>query len=246
MNLLRPLLPALRTAADLLYPPACVGCGIPLPHGEYLCEPCAENTPRVEPPFCQVCSQHFEGEIPDAATFICGDCRAQRFAFACAVNGRRHDGLARTLVVRFKYEHEYFLRQPLAAWLAEAFDTDPRLHRPAVDALVPVPLHPRRERERTFNQATVLARLLGRRVGLPVWTALRRVRFTEVQATLTRPERLENLRGAFAPVRRRPVTGANLLLIDDVFTTGSTVDECARVLCRAGAASVRVLTVTRR
>ncbi len=247
MNLLRSsLLPAWRTAADLLYPPACVGCGTPLAHGEYLCEPCAESTPRVEPPLCQVCSRHFDGEIPDADTFVCADCRAQGFAFACAVHARRHAGLARTLVVRFKYEREYYLRQPLGAWLAEAFHADPRLRLPAVDALVPVPLHPRRERERTFNQAAVLARLLGGRVGLPVWRALRRVRFTEIQATLTRAERLENLRGAFAPARRRRVAGANLLLVDDVYTTGSTVNECARVLRQAGAASVRVLTVTRR
>ena len=81
---------------------------------------------------------------------------------------------------------------------------------------------------------------------MPVWEALRRVRYTEPQARLARVERLENLRGAFAPARRRPVGGAHLLLVDDVFTTGSTVDECARVLRAAGAASVRVLTVARR
>ena len=111
---------------------------------------------------------------------------------------------------------------------------------------MPVPLHPRRERERTFNQATVLARLLARRTARPVWPALRRTRFTATQAALTRTERLANLHGAFTPARRWPVNGAHLLLIDDVFTTGSTVHECARVLLRAGATSVRVLTVTRR
>ena len=246
MNLLRPLLPALQTAADLLYPPACVGCETPLSHGEYLCAPCAEAVPRIEPPFCAVCSRHFEGEIPADVPLVCRDCRAQDFAFACAVSARRHVKLAQDLVVRFKYGHEYYLRRSLTDWLTEAFHDDPRLRVQPADALVPVPLHPRRERERTFNQAAVLARLLGRRIGLLVLPALRRVRFTETQTALTRAQRLENLRGAFACARRHPVIGAHLLLIDDVFTTGSTVDECARVLRRAGAASVRVLTVTRR
>ncbi len=246
MNLLRPLLPALRTAADLLYPPACVGCEISLPHGEYLCATCADTAPRIEPPCCDKCSQHFDGEIPADVPFVCRECRVNGFAFGCAVSARRHTELPRDLVVRFKYGHEYYLRRPLADWLAEVFHGDPRLHATPVDALVPVPLHPRRERERTFNQATVLARLLARRTALPVWPALRRTRFTATQAALTRPERLANLRGAFVSARRWPVNRAHLLLIDDVFTTGSTVHECARVLLRAGAASVRVLTVTRR
>ena len=175
MNLLRPLLPALRTAADLLYPPACVGCETSLPHGEYLCGSCAAAVPRIEPPFCEVCSRHFEGEIPADVPFACRDCRAHDFAFRAAVSARRHVKLARDLIVRFKYEHQYYLRQPLADWLAEAFRADPRLHDPSPDALVPVPLHPRRERERTFNQADVLSRLLARRVGVPVRRVLRRM-----------------------------------------------------------------------
>ena len=246
MNLLRPLVPVLQTAAALLYPPACVGCETSLRHGEYLCETCADTTARIEPPFCQKCSQHFDGAISPDALFVCRECRANNFAFRHAVSARRHVNLARDLVVRFKYSREYYLRRPLVAWLAEAYRDDPRLHDPPPDALVPVPLHPRRERERTFNQAAVLARLLARQIDLPVWRALRRVRFTESQAALTRSQRLENLRGAFALSRRRPVTGAHLLLIDDVFTTGSTVHECTRVLLGSGAASVRVLTVTRR
>ena len=246
MNPLRALLPALQTAADLLYPPACVSCAASLAHGEYLCGPCEDATPRIEPPFCEKCSRHFDGAISADVPFVCGDCRESNFAFECAVSARRHTGLPQDLVVRFKYGHEYYLRRPLADWLAGAFHDDPRLTAQPVDALVPVPLHPRRERERTFNQAAVLARLLARRVGLPVWPVLRRVRYTEKQAALARTQRLENLRGALASVRRWPVDSVHLLLIDDVFTTGATVDECARVLRRAGAASVRVLTVTRR
>lgn len=246
MKLLRALLPALQTAAGLLYPPACVRCAASLPYGEYLCGPCEDDAPRIEPPFCEKCSRHFDGAIPDDAPFVCADCRANDFAFQCAVSARHHSKLPQDLVVRFKYGHEYYLRRPLADWLAEAFHADPRLTDQPIDAIVPVPLHPRRERERTFNQAAVLARLLARRVGLPVWPVLRRVRYTEKQAALARSQRLENLRGAFASARRWPTGSVHLLLVDDVFTTGATADECARVLRRAGAASVRVLTVTRR
>ena len=238
--------PWVDAAAGLLYPSACVCCETALSGGEYLCVPCGEEARRIEAPFCRRCSLPFEGEFPEGA-FTCSNCRDQKFAFDCAVSARRHTGVVRDLVQRFKYRGEHFLRRPLSAWLAEAWETDARLQDgPPVAALVPVPLHPQRRRERGFNQAESLCRLLGRHAGLPVWNALRRVRFTETQTHLARHERLENLRGAFATARRRPVSGAHLLLVDDVFTTGATVDECARVLRRAGAASVRVLTVARR
>jgi ComF family protein len=122
---------------------------------------------------------------------------------------------------------------------------DERIQRSPAQALVPVPLHSARQREREFNQAEILARLLSKRSGIPLALCLQRTRYTTTQTRLDRHERMENLRGAFR-VRHTPsVTGRHLILIDDVFTTGSTVEECARVLRAAGAASVRVLTVAR-
>jgi ComF family protein len=108
-----------------------------------------------------------------------------------------------------------------------------------------VPLHSARLREREFNQADVLARLLARRAGAPVLAALRRIRYTTTQTRLDREERMQNLRNAFRVRQTSRVSGSHLILVDDVFTTGSTVEECARVLKRAGAASVRVVTVAR-
>ncbi len=240
---------ALAAARDLVWPPCCVACSCVVEPGDYLCAKCAEKLVRPKHPFCSQCTRPFEDDgspVRPGGAGLCSDCRAARFAFGCAVSFCRHDGLARDLVVRFKYQGEHFLRRPLARWLAESLQTDDRLLDPPTDALVPVPLHRRRERERGFNQADALCRRLGRETGLPVWQALRRVRSTPKQARLSREERLNNLRGAFQPVPRQPVTDAHLLLVDDVFTTGSTVHECARVLREAGAASVRVLTVTRR
>ena len=156
----------------------------------------------------------------------------------------RSRAIVRDLILRFKYQRQHHLRRPLAGWLAETLE-DERIRRQPVDALIPVPLHPRRERERGFNQAAALAALLARPAGLRVVAALRRVRWTETQTRFERSERLENLRDAFAVRARHPVRGAHVVLVDDVFTTGSTVDECARTLRAAGAASVRVITVAR-
>jgi ComF family protein len=112
-------------------------------------------------------------------------------------------------------------------------------------ALVPVPLHPTRQREREFNQAEVLASLAGARLGVPVDDCLERTRYTLTQTHFHRDERFENLEGAFALRRGAEVTGRDLVLVDDVLTTGSTADACARVLREAGASSVVVITVAR-
>jgi competence protein ComFC len=238
-----PVASTLEVFAGLLYPPTCVQCDVPVAAGEYLCAKCSAEAERIEAPFCARCSEPFSGEIEGA--FSCPNCRRRPFAFECAVSAYRGRGLVRELILRFKYQHEYYLRRQLGTWLASALD-DERIRRRPADAIVPVPLHPRRQRERGFNQAAALCPLLGTVAGLPTWPALRRVRFTETQTHFSRAERLRNLRGAFAAVARWPVAGAHLLLVDDVFTTGSTVDECARVLRQAGAASVRVVTVARR
>ena len=237
------------TAAELLWPSACVGCGESLEPGGYFCARCADRPARLKPPFCSKCSRPFEndGTPPDpAGAGLCTECREQNFEFECAVNYCRHEELARELILRFKYGGEHYLRRPLGDWLIEILRTDARLRGHPVDALVPVPLHRARERERGFNQADALCRRMSRGTGLPVWRALRRVRATQQQSRLTREQRHGNLRGAFVAAPRWPVGGTSLLLVDDVFTTGSTVHECARVLRAAGAARVCVLTVTRR
>ena len=122
---------------------------------------------------------------------------------------------------------------------------EPRIKSRPFDALVPVPLHHIRFREREFNQAEELANLIAPRAGKPVWNALRRIRNTPTQTKLDREERAENLRGAFVVRKPAMVKGRDLLLVDDVFTTGSTVEECSRILLKAGASSVRVITVAR-
>jgi len=227
---------------SLLFPPHCAFCRNPTPAGQHLCESCRSRTARIERPYCQQCSQPFDGAID--GNFTCVNCGDRRFHFDCAVSRYRSTGLVRELIHRFKYDRTFYLRGTLAEWLAETLD-DVRIRVQPYDYLVPVPLHPARMREREFNQADVLARLISSRAERPVLTALRRIRYTTTQTRLDREERMQNLRNAFRVRQTSRVSGSHLILVDDVFTTGSTVEECARVLKQAGAASVRVITVAR-
>ncbi len=236
----------LREAGDtllsLFYPSHCAACLADTRAGQALCPNCAANAPTVSAPFCDCCSQPFSGVLDPP--FLCPRCTRSRSHFHCAVARYRSQGVVRDFIHRFKYEGHYYLRYPLARWLAEAWN-DPRLHAPPADLLVPVPLHPARRREREFNQAEVLARLLSRECGVALGLCLRRTRYTSTQTRLNRHRRMENLRGAFSLRQNWDVQGRHLILVDDVFTTGSTVEECARVLSQAGAGSIRAITVAR-
>ncbi len=241
-SLLPILAQAGRAFLDVLYPPQCAVCHGAAPSGEVLCEACLEKAPRIVAPYCQVCSQPFAGNIK--GPFTCSDCNERHFAFACAVATRRSRDSVRELIHQFKYGGKIPLKKQLGRWLSETLE-DPRLREPRCERLVPVPLHHARRRERGFNQAHILAEELSRASGIPVLDCLRRTRYTATQTAFDRAARMENLRGAFHLRQHRAVTDLHLLLIDDVLTTGSTVDECARVLMAAGAASVRVATVAR-
>ena len=227
---------------SLLYPPHCANCGADTAGGAHLCAACAGQARRIEAPFCRRCSEPFDGAID--GEFTCPNCAGRTLHFDCAVSRYLSRGVVREFVHRFKYDRHFYLRHPLADWLAEALD-DGRIRAQPIGALVPVPLHSARFREREFNQAEVLAALLAKRTGTPLLHALTRIRYTTTQTRLDRHERMENLRNAFRVRHTAAVQSRHLVLVDDVFTTGSTVDECARVLREAGAASVRVLTVAR-
>ena len=195
----------------------------------------------VQAPFCQQCGYPYE-HVPNAP-FVCSTCVDRRWHFAWARSAYLTEGQVLEAIVGFKYSEQFFRQRQLTGWLAEAYDQHAAGER--WDALVPVPLYHRHLRERGFNQATELARGLGRRRGLPVWSCLRRKRETPSQTSLARAARWQNMQGAFGFKGGFDVTGLNLLLIDDVFTTGATTDACARVLAEAGAGRLAVLTVSR-
>ena len=232
----------LRSFVSLFYPPLCVVCSKSVDAGKYLCSVCEEKAPRITPPFCERCSEQFAGAI--TSSFSCANCAHRRLYFDAAVSSYRSRGIVRTLVHQFKYGRQFHLRHPLADWLGETFH-DPRLRDRRFDIIVPVPLHPARERERGFNQAQVLAELLSRKISIPVRAALERIRYTTTQTAFDRAERMENLRDAFRLRKNMHVRDLRVLLIDDVLTTGSTLSECARVLRRAGAVSIHAATAAR-
>jgi len=171
----------------------------------------------------------------------CGD---REFSFDFATAAYRSRGVVRDLVHRFKYGKQMHLRHLLGRMLTEGF-RDARLDALRPDVIVPVPLHPARKREREFNQAEVLALLAGDRLGLPVEDCLRRTRYTRTQTNFHREERFMNLDGAFALRPGFRPKGRAVALVDDVLTTGSTAEACAKVLREAGASAVVVITVAR-
>ncbi|HEX4630677.1 MAG TPA: ComF family protein [Chthoniobacterales bacterium] len=228
--------------ASLLYPATCVACSANVERAEYLCGDCKQRAPRIAAPFCAKCSEPFPGAITQ--TFSCANCEHRVLHFDCAVAAYRSRGLVRRLVHQFKYARQRHLRHPVAFWLRETLN-DSRLRDRRFDLIVPVPLHPARERERGFNQAELLADLVAAWTNLPTRNVLERIRYTTTQTAYDRAERMENLHGAFRLRKNRDVRGLHVLLIDDVLTTGSTLSECARVLRKAGAVSVHAATAAR-
>ncbi len=231
-----------HTLLELFYPEHCVVCGSAHTVFRMICRSCYESAPKVTAPFCEICSRPYDGEIP--SPFSCPNCISQSFGFACAVAPYRARGIVRELIHRFKYNGDFHLRHILARWAAQGL-ADPRLQQSSFDAIVPVPLHPVRQRERGFNQAQAIGELLSKKSDIPLQNSLRRIRYTETQTHFDRPTRMRNLRTAFRAAGGRSLVGKKLLLIDDVFTTGATLDECSRVLLEAGAESVRALTIAR-
>lgn len=235
-------LESLRPVASLFYPASCTVCSCATAEGEFLCSSCDGKLQRIKPPFCAKCSEPFPATFDQE--FVCANCGHRPLYFEAAVSAYRSRGVARAILLQFKYHRAFHLRHLLRGWLLAAME-DRRLRDQRFDFIVPVPLHPAKKRERGFNQAEMLANVLGRELKLPVQLALQRTRYTTTQTALDRMDRIENLRGAFRLRHGSAVQKSRVLLLDDVLTTGSTLSECARVLREGGAASIFAVTAAR-
>jgi ComF family protein len=203
----------------------------------------AEPASRIEAPFCRQCGYPYPALEGHAEDFVCYKCAERTWHFDFARAGYRTEGEVLNAIIGFKYRDEYYQHSRLVNWIAEAFDRHAAEH--TWDALVPVPLYHLRHRERGFNQAHELARGLAGKRKVPILDCLYRYRETISQAKLERNARWQNMVGAFRLKPRFDVRGKHLLLIDDVFTTGATVNACAHALADAGAGRLAVLTVAR-
>lgn len=232
----------LRLAVDAVLPPGCLSCGVLVAEPGTLCPTCWEKVGFLGQPHCAACGHPFDVDVGEAA--LCGHCMAAPPPWRRAQAVFRYDAASKPLVLRFKHGDRLEGAPAFARWMARA---GAGLVAEA-DLIVPVPLHPWRLLSRRYNQAAVLAMALGRltRIATEPDLLLRRRR-TPVQGHMNREERARNVRGAFAVRERKQalLVGKSVLLIDDVLTTGATAGECARVLIRAGAAAVDVLTLGR-
>ena len=191
--------------------------------------------------FCISCRTPFQNGFPLDSEGRCALCRSGLRGFDAAYCYGSYDGALRKLIHLFKYGKVRTLARPLSDLLAAALPRDEKF-----DAIVPVPLHWWKRLRRGFNQSELLAQQIARRTGVPWRRALRRTRPTDVQAGLSNRERRKNVTGAFRPdCASKALRDRNVLLIDDVMTTGSTGAACAAALKRAGAARVALLTVAR-
>jgi len=236
--------PWLEAALGLVYPRVCQLCREhAATHTEgFVCEDCRMRVRYIVPPFCQRCGLPYPGDL--TTPFECANCRGLDLYFTSARSAVVAEGLVLEVIHRFKYQQQLWFEPFLAGLLIR--QAAPVLREEGWNLLVPVPLHPVKERQREFNQATRLARRLGRATGLTVNTrAVRRVQPTQTQTLLSREKRAENVRRAFAAVKGAKLDGARVVLVDDVFTTGATTSACARALRKAGAAEVCVWTVAR-
>ncbi len=228
---------------DLIFPPLCAFCGCPLAEDETgeICPGCLRNVRFISPPICPTCGVPFVSQSGE--DHLCGQCLRGKWHFSMARALGLYDGPLRDAIHALKYEGKPFLAKTLVGLLDRGY---PFIDYGLYDLLVPVPLHPKRLRERGFNQALVLGRAMARREGVPcMGFVLRKTRPSEPQIHLNPEEREKNVRGSFAVADPPKVRGKRVLLIDDVMTTGSTVDECARELSKAGATQVDVFTMAR-
>jgi ComF family protein len=221
---------------DLVFPPHCVACHSA---GEWFCSACRASIEKVMPPLCDRCGRSLVVR-PSLFQSECPHCNKHPLQ----IDGTRavaiFEGNLRAAIHAFKYQHRTELAELLGELIGEYLAEQPL----PGDAIIPVPLHHIREQERGFNQALLLAEAIGAHRRVPVWKGvLRRIRATLSQVDLSAAERRENVKDAFEATER--VAGVRILLIDDVCTTGATMEACGLALKARGAKSVWGLALAR-
>jgi competence protein ComFC len=234
----------LKNLFALFYPEVCQICRAERAGAaeSYVCGRCRSAIRYIEAPLCECCGLPFEGEI--TVSFECANCHDQQLHFRSARAAVELSGPIQDTVHRYKYSHATWFEPFLADLLIAC--AKPVLAQSQWDYILPIPLHWLKRRERSFNQAQRLAGHLSRATGIPLaGRLLKRVEPTSTQTRLTRAQRTENVKRAFAYGGRGKLAGARIVLVDDVLTTGATASACAKLLMHNGAGVVDVWTVAR-
>ena len=234
MNLIEELL-------DLVFAARCLECGEKLDAGRRacLCGKCWGSIRLIKPPACVSCGKQLKSDLEP----LCGECLLSKHIFTDNRSAAVYDGVMRNAIHLFKYKDKRKLGEHFGEMSVEALAASGGTA--GINGVIPVPIY--RNKRRDFNQSEVLARFIGKKFGLPVHSdVLFRVKDTKPQHELSRGERRENVRGAFSVRNAEKLDSVSVLLIDDIFTTGATADECAEAILEGSkAAAVRVFTLAR-
>ncbi|MEJ5348048.1 MAG: ComF family protein [Desulfosoma sp.] len=230
--------------ADVVFPPRCAACGkISEDTHPFWCRSCLHQVTFLASPLCPLCGLPYtpSAEMPD---HLCGECLQGHYRFDAARSVALYEGPVRRGILQLKFGARLHWAPALGRLLAQHAPTRALLDQ--CDLILPVPMHLRRVQRRGFNQAALLARFAARVCSRPIKVNLLwRTRCTRPQTRLSRQDRLRNVRGAFRVVDEKAVCGRKVVIVDDVFTTGTTLSECADALKDAEAAWVGAVTVGR-
>ena len=235
---------SLKPVIDFIFPPVCSICKTTFSSKEEtgICPNCLSEIKYIGSPLCILCGKPFCSEV--LTDHLCGDCITGEKCFSKARAVGYYDGVLRKAIHLFKYKLKNYLS--LALGNIMAYRMQYLLKGDTYHSIIPVPLHPKRLRERGFNQALFLARSVSRKYEVPLDRySLTRDRWTKPQVGLSERERKNNVKNAFYLLNNSKVKDKDILLVDDVYTSGNTAEECSRVLLEAGAQKVDVLTLAR-
>ncbi|MBU0700404.1 ComF family protein [bacterium] len=241
---------------NLIFPAECSLCPNPLEtiKEHYICSDCIKKITPLDLPWCDKCGKPLSPSFNQIQQPLCRQCRTMKKYFTSARAVGAYEGVLKKAIWLFKYEGKTGLQDTLGHLMADRIShlgwadkvESSSLSREGIDIIIPVPLHKTRLKARGYNQSDILAVFMGKKLGIPVSrNNLKRIKATVTQASLKRSQRIKNIHNAFCIKQPDKFSGKRILLIDDVFTTGATSNECSRILKQAGSSDIFVLTLAR-
>ncbi|MDI6781920.1 MAG: ComF family protein [bacterium] len=238
---------------NLIFPAECSLCSNPLEtiRERYICSDCLNKIKPLELPVCEKCGKPLVSSFNLVQHPLCHECHTMERYFTSARAVGTYEGVLKKAIWLFKYEGKTGLQNTLGSLMVDCIShfgwtNNVSTGREGIDIIIPVPLHKTKLKSRGYNQSDILAAFIGKKMNIPVSrNNLKRIKATITQASLKRKERIKNIHNAFCIRQPEEFSAKRILLIDDVFTTGATSNECSRILKQAGSDDVFVLTLAR-